>query len=98
MLRGDSSTIHAFGLDQKPFSDLLKVLFSKFGLRYGSTRFLDMDSIDSAAAAAEVQEKVNPAEWSKSFEQELNKVEQTLTLNNRNHSIDQASIRLQVTE
>jgi hypothetical protein len=56
MLRGDSSTIHAFGLDQKPFSDLLKVLFSKFGLRYGSTRFLDMDSIDSAAAAAEVQE------------------------------------------
>lgn len=37
MLRGDSSTIHASGLDQKPVSNLLKVLFSKSGLRYGST-------------------------------------------------------------
>ena len=35
MLQGDISNIHTFRLDQKPFSNLLKVLFSKFGPRYG---------------------------------------------------------------
>jgi hypothetical protein len=56
ILRGDISTIDAFGLNQKQFSDLLKILFSKFGLRYRSARFLEGDMVDSAAAAAEVDE------------------------------------------
>jgi len=56
------TAIVRIGLDRKPFSAVLKAIYSGFGHRYGSTEQLKLEDEDEAAAEAELK-KLETHDW-----------------------------------
>jgi len=56
------TAIVRIGLNRKPFSAVLKAIYSGFGHRYGSTEQLKLEDEDEAAAEAELK-KLETHDW-----------------------------------
>ena len=62
LLKAERATVRDFQLDQRPFSDLLKDIFRGFGLRYGSSRYDDLERDNPEAIATELA-KLETYDW-----------------------------------
>ena len=62
LLKQDWSAVTDIDLEQKPFSDVLKCIYSRFGCRHGSRWYQELEMENKDAAKAEV-EKLETHDW-----------------------------------